>query len=149
MHKNKNKNAPYQHPKIIYYSRHHGWILPESINNICCRLNKLLRWLSIENIFYNPVELYLVDDFKIAKFNRKFFNCSGPTNILSFPASVGQCGVLLLSLPTYQRECRLYHQKPIYYLYFLLTHGIAHLNGMEHGPVFNQFQNQCLNYLDL
>ena len=135
--------------KIFCQSRGHSWILPESIYDIYFRLGKLLGWLYTKNFFNDPVELYFIDDLKISHFNIKLFNCQGPTNILSFPAAEGLSAVLLLSLNTFKREYRLYDQAPVFYLYFLLTHGISHLSGLEHGDAFSHFQNQCLKYLDL
>jgi probable rRNA maturation factor len=84
-------------------------------------------------------DLYLqcVDDKKIAAVNEKFLGCTGPTNILSFPASPEESatvlGELILSIDTLTREIHLYGQDPMEHLVRLLTHGTLHLAGYDHG----------------
>ncbi|MDD2219096.1 MAG: rRNA maturation RNase YbeY [Desulfoplanes sp.] len=84
-------------------------------------------------------DLYLqcVDDKKIAAINEKFLGCTGPTNILSFPASPEESatvlGELILSIDTLTREIYLYGQDPMEHLVRLLTHGTLHLAGYDHG----------------
>lgn len=79
----------------------------------------------------------LVDDREIARLNREFLGCTGPTNVLSFPAEDGgepdDLGELALSVDTLVRETDLYGQTPVAHLTRLLTHGILHLAGLDHG----------------
>jgi probable rRNA maturation factor len=101
-------------------------------------------------------ELKLVDDREIARLNREFLGCTGPTNILSFPAhdesdgeepedgaggEVGDpgerafLGELALSVEALARETDLYGQLPLEHLARLLAHGLLHLAGFDHGEV--------------
>lgn len=79
------------------------------------------------------ISLYLVDDKIIAKANEIYMQCSGPTNILSFPGQEDFSGILLLSVKTYNRECRLYGQAQGEHLLRLLAHGLSHVAGLDHG----------------
>ncbi len=99
----------------------------------------------------------LVDDREITRLNEKYMGCSGPTNILSFPARgesesgdsdiiVGDegdleqdsfvfIGELALSVDALSREAGLYGQPPVAHLARLLAHGILHLAGYDHSDV--------------
>lgn len=79
------------------------------------------------------ITLYLVDDKVIAWANKIYMQCSGPTNILSFPGQENFSGTLLLSKETYNRECRLYGQPRKEHLLKLLAHGLTHVAGLDHG----------------
>ncbi|EGB14099.1 protein of unknown function UPF0054 [Pseudodesulfovibrio mercurii] len=98
--------------------------------------------------------LKLVDDREIARLNREFLGCTGPTNILSFPARDGDgtdaladgevgdpeddgefLGELALSVDALARETDLYGQLPLEHLARLLAHGLLHLAGFDHGEV--------------
>lgn len=88
------------------------------------------------------VEVKLVDDREIARLNKEFMGCTGPTNVLSFPARDGaepdhedsdSLGELALSVDTLARESRLYGQPPVLHLARLLAHGLLHLAGYDHG----------------
>lgn len=94
------------------------------------------------------VELDLVGDEEIARLNAAHLGCTGPTNILSFPAHDGDdapedapchLGWLVLSLDTWQRECLLYGQEPVEHALRLLAHGLGHLAGYDHGPEMDAF----------
>jgi probable rRNA maturation factor len=94
-------------------------------------------------------ELKLVDDREIARLNSEFLGCTGPTNILSFPAhdageaggEIGEpgdqafLGELALSVDALARETDLYGQLPLEHLARLLAHGLLHLAGFDHGEV--------------
>ena len=94
----------------------------------------------------NTFSLKLVDDREIARLNQEFLGCTGPTNILSFPAdvegggsdhaeedSVVFLGELALSVDALGRETDLYGQDPVEHLARLLAHGLLHLAGYDHG----------------
>lgn len=88
------------------------------------------------------LELVLVRDGDIAALNAAHLDCTGPTNILSFPdgrLSPGGRGLgsLALSVDTLRRECVLYGQEPAEHARRLLAHGLAHLLGHDHGPVMD------------
>lgn len=82
--------------------------------------------------------LKLVNDKGIALLNEEFLGCSGPTNVLSFPArSEGEegpyIGEIALSVDTLAREVRLYGQDEREHLVRLLAHAVLHLAGYDHG----------------
>lgn len=94
------------------------------------------------------ISLQLVDDAIIAKLNAEFLGCTGPTNVLSFPAqeveeagSVADeedgdgpyLGEIALSVDTLAREVRLYGQDEREHLVRLLAHAMLHLAGYDHG----------------
>lgn len=100
------------------------------------------RILDILGLHDATLSLKLVDDVAIAKLNRKFMGCEGPTNVLSFPAeeeetpdSTGEqeLGEIALSVETLARETFLYGQAPVEHLARLLAHAILHLAGFDHG----------------
>lgn len=89
-------------------------------------------------------EIKLVDDGEIARLNREFMGCQGPTNVLSFPAYDEENGTLesdepvhlgslALSVDALAREAALYGQPSVAHLARLLAHGILHLAGYDHG----------------
>ncbi|OIQ51946.1 Endoribonuclease YbeY [Pseudodesulfovibrio hydrargyri] len=115
----------------------------------------LLEALGLEG---RTFELKLVDDREIARLNSEFLGCTGPTNILSFPArdadeadyaedadgpggEVGEpgdqafLGELALSVDALARETDLYGQAPLEHLARLLAHGLLHLAGFDHGEI--------------
>lgn len=88
--------------------------------------------------------LHLVDDGDMARANARHLGCIGPTNVLSFPGDASLPGQLLLSLPTWRRECLLYGQDGTEHLLRLLAHGMAHLAGLDHGPEMDALAARCL-----
>lgn len=92
----------------------------------------------------HTVTLKLVSDAEIARLNKEFLGCTGPTNILSFPAGdetddpdghsgAGYLGELALSVDALVRESALYGQPPLGHMARLLAHGLLHLAGYDHG----------------
>ena len=88
------------------------------------------------------LELALMTDEEISALNQQYLNCSGPTNILSFPAPKGHASVagtpetlgwMALSVDALRREAVIYRQDLTEYSLSLLAHGLAHLCGYEHG----------------
>ena len=84
------------------------------------------------------LSLTLLDDPAIALLNAEHLGCQGPTNILSFPEADPKrpqsLGALHLSVDTLAREAFLYGQEPARHLARLLSHGILHRAGHDHGP---------------
>lgn len=92
------------------------------------------------------LSLTLLDDPAMALLNARYLGCQGPTNILSFPEADPArpdeidserpvaLGALFLSVDTLAREAFLYGQEPGRHLARLLSHGILHLCGHDHGP---------------
>ena len=93
------------------------------------------------------LDLRLADDGAIADANARLMGCAGPTNILTFPGDASLPGELLLSLDTWERECRLYRQPPLSHLLRLLAHGMAHMTGLDHGPEMAALEQLCLQSL--
>lgn len=116
-----------------------AWLLPVPRRQVQRALSKMLAHSPRP---WQSVELHLVRDAAMAVCNIRHLKCSGPTNILSFPA----CGVslvdsdnddvatLILSVDTAQREAFLYGQDFATYIFWLLAHGMGHLMGLDHSP---------------
>ncbi len=85
------------------------------------------------------VELLVTGDGEVAMANARLLGCTGPTNILSFPAGRGGVSSLLLSAVTLDRECVLYGQDKGAHARRLLAHGMGHLAGLNHGPAMEEF----------
>ena len=104
------------------------------------------------------LEIKLVDDREIARLNKEFMGCTGPTNVLSFPAKDegeeghgddAYLGELALSVEAVSREADLYHQPPVLHLARLLTHGILHLAGHDHGDVMYDLTDAAVDRVEL
>lgn len=110
------------------------------VSRLCSQLGKL---------GYSPgfVDLYLVNDKYIASANKQYLGCPGPTNILSFSGDNTAPGILLLSLDTFSRELKLFGQKQVDHLLFLLCHGLLHLVGFDHGMEMDALQYQCIAFI--
>ena len=101
------------------------------------------------------VELIILDDAAMSGLHEKSLGCTGPTNVLSFPAvfsgprpdgfshgfednntqnSPMLIGWLALSVDTLLRESYLYGQNAGEHCLRLLAHGLAHILGHDHGP---------------
>lgn len=97
------------------------------------------------------LELILLSDAAMEELNNTHMGSHGPTNVLSFPASLPppavdgklplspvagslDLGSLVLSPDTFLRECLLYGQQAEEHCLRLLAHGMAHLLGHDHGP---------------
>ena len=101
------------------------------------------------------LDLLLVRDGDMAASNSRHMGRPGPTNILSFPLDESlmpsssyddsklsselqgerlQLGSLILSVDTLHRESLLYGQDLREHCLRLLSHGLGHLAGYDHGP---------------
>ncbi len=81
------------------------------------------------------LELRLTGDAPVEELNRRWMATPGPTNILSFPSpDNNSLGSLVLSTHACLREAQLYGQNPGDHCLRLLTHGLTHLLGLDHGP---------------
>lgn len=89
------------------------------------------------------VDLHIVNDATIAAINWQYLECSGPTNIISFPGEEQFQGILVLSADTFSRECRLYGQESYTHLTRLLAHGFGHLAGYDHGEAMDLVSDAC------
>ncbi len=132
-------------PIAIVYEYPAPWLVPvESVP-----LKKVLAVMVLQaNQFIGcraiqGLELHLVDDAVMAERNAQFMSCCGPTNILSFPGGEDMPGVLILSLDTFTRECILYGQQKIFHYLRLLSHGIGHIAGLDHGEEMDTLMAKC------
>jgi probable rRNA maturation factor len=95
------------------------------------------------------LSLTLLDDKGIAALNARHLGCQGPTNILSFseadPERPEALGALFLSVDTLTREAFLYGQTPQRHMARLLSHGILHLCGHDHGPDMEALTEQAVD----
>lgn len=124
---------------------------PYSLSELRLILKIMLKTV-VDNGFpiINNLELYIIDDLTISQINKKYLNCIGPTNILSFPSDCEMPASLFLSLDTIFRECVLYGQQLDTYVLRLLAHGIGHLAGLDHGEIMDQLSEKCYdNTLDI
>ncbi len=122
--------------------------LPLSRSELLPLLFSILEFLGLQD---RDIFLQCVDDRKIAEVNEEFLRCTGPTNILSFPASPEESGTLLgeliLSIDTLTREIHLYGQDPLEHLVRLLTHGTLHLAGYDHGETMYSLTDMAVDAL--
>ncbi len=122
-----------------------AWLLPMSRAAIALALQAMLRALPGGNACATAgVDLHLVDDAVMSAANRRFMDCTGPTNVLSFPGGGDLPGILLFSPDTLARECLLYGQEPGLHTLRLLAHGMGHLAGLDHGPDMDRRCRACL-----
>lgn len=124
----------------------HAWLLPLGRREVAHVLRAMLRALTgCEARAPERIELHLLDDAAMSAANLHFMGCTGPTNVLSFPGGEGLPGILLLSLDTLARECLLYGQEPTEHFLRLLSHGMGHLAGLDHGPVMDRLCAACFS----
>jgi len=102
--------------------------------------------LAVAGVFDAAVDLALLDDAAMEALHAESLGCVGPTNILAFPelsrapessGAPRALGSLALSVDTLERECFLYGQEPLEHCIRLLSHGLAHLLGHDHGPAMS------------
>jgi probable rRNA maturation factor len=92
-------------------------------------------------------EIRLVEDREISRLNREHLGIPGPTNVLSFPLGGHVSGIVVLSMDAVIRESFLYGQAPLEQLTRLLTHGLLHLSGLDHGPEMDRLTDRALTHL--
>lgn len=92
------------------------------------------------------LEIKLVSDAEMAHLHTQFLGIPGPTNVLSFPAEspADGLGCLVVSVDTLTREADLYGQDIRDHLVRLLSHGIVHLMGIDHGPIMDSLIQKVL-----
>ena len=123
-----------------------AWLLPLNRRELALVLRIMLRALAgIGTRAPGSLELHLLDDAAMSAANLRFMDCTGPTNVLSFPGGEELPGILLLSLDTLARECLLYGQDPTEHLLRLLAHGMGHLAGLDHGPAMDRLCAACFD----
>lgn len=137
--------APLGRARVFSHYAGAAWLLPMSRAAIALALQAMLRALPDGNACATAgVELHVVDDAAMSAANRRFMDCTGPTNVLSFPGGADVPGILLFSADTLARECLLYGQEPGRHALRLLAHGMGHLAGLDHGPDMDRQCAACL-----
>ncbi|GEM_PF-321460 len=89
------------------------------------------------------LELILVGDARSRFLNATYRGTNKPTNILSFPLAK-QEGQLVLHSTLSEKEARQQKVAPRDYQLYLLTHGMLHLRGLDHGKKMEQLEVQWL-----
>lgn len=129
---------------IIAHTPAHAWLCEPDRRQLRRMLERMRREIEACGHVLPSLTLHLVDDGDMARANARYLGCIGPTNVLSFPGDASLPGQLLLSLPTWRRECLLYGQDGTEHLLRLLAHGMAHLAGLDHGPEMDALSEACL-----
>ena len=95
------------------------------------------------------ISILIVDDIQIEKLNRKYFDRSGPTNVIAFPMREGEfshlnpqiLGDVVISTDTAAKEARNCGMSVEQRFKELLVHGILHLFGYDHETSDQDAQN--------
>lgn len=130
--------------EILMHDAACAWLCDLDRRRLRQALEGMQREVAARGYAVPALTLHLVDDGDMARCNRRHMGCVGPTNVLSFPGDASLPGQLVLSLPTWQRECLLYGQEGREHLLRLLAHGMAHLAGLDHGPEMDALAGACL-----
>ncbi len=83
--------------------------------------------------------LRIVDEEEMRLLNRRYRSQDRPTNVLAFPLELppalaaGQLGDLVICAPLVLHEARAGQKSPEAHWAHLLTHGLLHLLGYDHG----------------
>lgn len=86
------------------------------------------------------LSILIVDDDRMAQFNKTYLNHDGPTNVISFPMQEGPyaditpelLGDVVISADTASREAEEAGMDMTMRFNQLLIHGILHLTGYDH-----------------
>jgi rRNA maturation RNase YbeY len=105
-----------------------------SLTQLQLLAKKILKQLGFKKMGLNVL---LVGDREIARFNQKFLNHKGPTDVISFSQIEGRSiktqfpilGDIVISLDTTKRQAAEFGNSFDYELAFYLCHGILHLMG--------------------
>lgn len=129
-------------------------LLPLGRPELVMVLEAMLQALGLEHC---SLDLELASDARMAQLNQGFLGCSGPTNVLSFPAreTAGDAdaaqdtgeylGQLFLAPETVRREAFLYGQPLEQHTLRLMAHGLTHLAGHDHGPLMDALAEEALD----
>jgi len=118
----------------IQLNNRQNWIPFQEIQQ---RLPPLIRALGPHP---GEVSLLLVEDREISRYNRRYLNRSGPTNVLAFSLreglfpeiNPGLWGDIVVSTETAAREARQAGISLMDRVLFLIVHGWLHLQGYDH-----------------
>lgn len=119
-------------------------LLPLDERELCRALEAMARGAEPDHVL-PPLELLLVRDTVMARYNACHMGVPGPTNVLSFPsATPDEAACLIISVDTLQREARAYNQPEQEHLLRLLAHGLGHIAGYVHGVQMDTFCDNIL-----
>ncbi len=91
---------------------------------------KILKFLSIGE---KSVSIILCDEQVITDINKRYFNKTEPTNVISFPFhEENYLGEIYVCIPVAEREAKEWEVSFFYEIIYLIIHGILHLIGYDH-----------------
>jgi len=94
--------------------------------------DKFITATRFADIRFGELSIALIDDAQMSGFNSRYRQKSGPTNVLSFPASGPLLGDIVLSYETIAREAGEKGASFEHHLAHLAVHGFLHLQGYDH-----------------
>lgn len=118
-----------------------AWILPLGRRELQALVEEMAAAAGLEEAEF---DLYVGNDSAIARINKEFLDCSGPTNAITFPWTEETPGSIYISADALERECALYGQKRFAHFLRLLAHGLGHMKGLDHGPEMELVESACL-----
>ena len=105
----------------------------EKSNPLLKKFLKKNKWKDIE------INFLFVDDNDIKKYNKKFLNRSGITDVISFSNLEGEdiinnqtIGDAIISIETAERNSKKYNNKLWDEIFLLIIHATLHILGYEH-----------------
>jgi probable rRNA maturation factor len=94
------------------------------------------------------LDMLITHDGRMQELNRNYLGVEGPTNVLSFPEQDGPDsdtgGQLVINIDAINRESFLYGQETCAYLMRMMTHGILHLAGYDHGQLMDDITEKLI-----
>lgn len=92
----------------------------------------------------------IVDEAESAELNRRWRRKNGPTNVLSFPASlppgvpVAEIGDVVICAPVVVREAAAQRKAAEAHFAHMVAHGVLHLLGYDHSPRMEALETEIL-----
>lgn len=120
-------------------------VIPMSKRELAGIIVKIFSDLGVNN---PCLDMLLTHDGRMQELNRTYLGGEGPTNVLSFPlqgeTDCGCAGQLVINIDAINRESCLYGLEPFAYLMRMITHGILHLAGYEHGQLMEDMTEELI-----
>ena len=79
-----------------------------------------------------PGSVVLTDDRTVKRLNARHRGRNKPTNVLTYEATPGAVGEVVLALGVVRREAAAARRRPGHHLAHLVVHGALHLRGHDH-----------------
>lgn len=88
----------------------------------------------IENYSEKIINILITDDSEIEKFNRKYRNKEGPTDVLSFEYGLDEevIGEIIISIDSIEKNAKELNETFDEEFYYILIHGVLHILGYDH-----------------